>query len=206
MPLIQSAPDALPFIDAPVSEQALIGAHSLVQLEMPSDHADTLHPSLQALKEPKFTDLVAAEHERIAAAHPKQGGLDLSRYEMLDPPAKGDMSGWKTTLQKAYASAEYLRGREVNLSLLETYGKNAWLISNSQLEDSLKALETELEAAKIEQEHIEKSRRNMQTNAAGELQSLEHGWKTGVGRMLETQAAAERLRQEILERKREGVS
>jgi pre-mRNA-splicing factor SPF27 len=38
------------------------------------------------------------------------------------------------------------------------------------------------------------------------MQSLENTWRQGVGRMLETQAAAEKLRLEILERKRQGAT
>lgn len=206
MPLIQSAADALPYVDAPVSKHQLSAANSLIQAEMDADHAATLHPSIPAPKESKFSDLVEAEHARIAAGLPKEGGLDMSRYELLDPAAKGDLAGWKSTLGKAYASAEYLRGRSINLSLLETYGKNSWLIGNSQLEDVLKGLEKELEQAKLEQEELEQARRTMQANAAGEMQGLEEGWKTGIGRMIETQAAGEKLRQEILERKRQAAS
>ncbi|KAF7188030.1 Pre-mRNA-splicing factor SPF27 [Pseudocercospora fuligena] len=205
MPLITSAPDALPYIDAPVSDHQLAAANTLIQAEIDAAHATTLHPSIPALKDSKFSDLIEAEHARISSGQAKQSGLDLSRYELQDAPEKGDLTAWKTTLNKAYASAEYLRGREINLSLLETYGKNAWLISNSQLEDTLRALEKELEAAKIEQEQVEQTRRVVQGNAAGEMQGLEEGWKTGVGRMIEAQAAAERLRQEILRRKREGA-
>ncbi|EME83097.1 uncharacterized protein MYCFIDRAFT_80654 [Pseudocercospora fijiensis CIRAD86] len=205
MPLITSAPDALSYIDAPVSDHQLAAANALIQAEIDAAQATTLHPSTPALKDAKFSDLIEAEHARIASGQPKQSALDLSRYELQDAPGKGDLAAWKTTLNKAYASAEYLRGREINLSLLETYGKNAWLISNSQLEQTLKALERELEAAKIEQEQVEQTRRVVQGNTAGEMQGLEEGWKTGVGRMIEAQAAAERLRQEILRRKREGA-
>lgn len=206
MPLIQNAPDALPYVDAPVSAEALHAANALIQAEIDPAHANSAHPSIPALRQSKFSELVDAEHARIAAGQPKSQGLDLSRYELLDPPAKGDVPAWNDTLQKAYASAEYLRGREVNLGLLETYGKNAWLIGNSQLEDELKAVEKELDMAKIEQEQLEESRRKAQGNAAAELQGLEEAWKTGVGRMIETQAAAERLRLEILQRKRQGVA
>ncbi|KXT14930.1 hypothetical protein AC579_3061 [Pseudocercospora musae] len=205
MPSITSAPDALPYIDAPVSDQQLAAADALIHAKIDAAQATTLHPSIPALKVSKFSDLIESEHARIASGQPKQNGLDLSRYELQDAPGKGDLAAWKTTLNKAYASAEYLRGREINLGLLETYGKNAWLISNSQLEETLRALEKELEAARIEQEQVEQTRRVLQGNAAGEMQGLEEGWKTGVGRMIEAQAAAERLKQEILRRKREGA-
>ncbi|SMY18871.1 unnamed protein product [Zymoseptoria tritici ST99CH_1A5] len=206
MPLILSSSDALPYIDAAPSVDALAAANALIQAELDPEHTNTSHPSIPAMRESKYSDLIEAEHARIAAGQPKSGGLDLSRYELLDAPAKGDLEAWKVALQKAYASAEYLRGREINLSLLETYGKNAWLIGNSALEDELRTLEKEVEAAKIEGEQIQQARRTVQANAAGEMQGLEEGWKTGVGRMVETQAAGERLRMEILERKRQGAS
>ena len=202
MPLMQSAADALPYIDAQPSAEALRAANALVHAELDPASASQFHPAIPAQREPRFSELIDAEHARIASGLPKQRGLDLSRYELLDPPAKGDTEAWKTTLQKAYVSAEYLRGREINLGLLETYGKNAWLIGNSRLEDELRALEKELEQAKLDLEEVEQARRATQGNVAGEMQGLEQGWRTGVGRMIETQAAAERLRQEILERKR----
>lgn len=206
MPLIHSSTDALPYIDAAPTAEALSAANALIQAELDADHASTLHPSIPAQREPQYSELVEAEHARIAAGIPKVGGLDLSRYELLDAPPKGDLPAWKSALQQAYTSAEYLRGREINLSLLETYGKNAWLIGNSRLEDELRALEKELEVAKLDLEQVEQARRATQSNVAGEMQGLEEGWKMGVGRMIETQAAAENLRQEILERKRRGAS
>lgn len=206
MPLIHSSTDALPYIDAPPTAEALAAANVLIQAELDAEHATTLHPSLPARREIKYSELVEAEHARIASGTPKVGGLDLSRYELLDAPPKGDLPAWKSALQQAYTSVEYLRSREINLGLLETYGKNSWLISNSRLEDELRVLEKELEAAKLEFEEVEQARRVTQGNVAGEMHGLEEGWKTGVGRMIETQAAAEGLRREILERKRHGAS
>ncbi|RMZ26819.1 hypothetical protein D0859_09117 [Hortaea werneckii] len=196
MPLITSAPDALPYIDAKPSDAALSAANALVQSEMDPEHATTLHPSIPTMREAQFSDLVEQEYARIGSGQAKEPGtgIDLSRYEALDAPARGDLPAWKTTLQQAYTSAEYLRGRGVNLGLLETYGKNAWLISNARLEDELKALEREVEAAKLELEAVEQGRRAMQSNVAGELQGLEETWRKGVGRMVEAQAAAERIR------------
>ncbi|KAK3719221.1 hypothetical protein LTR37_004440 [Vermiconidia calcicola] len=206
MPLIQSSAEHLPFIDAAPSDQAIAAANALVQAELASEDHGSLHPSIPVRTEPHFSDLVEAEHARLAAGEARDSGIDLSRYEALDAPAKGDVEGWKATLQKAYASAEYLRGREINLGLLETYGKNAWLIGNSQLEDILRSLEKEVEAMKLEQEAVEQARKAAQENVRGEMQSLEEGWRTGVGRMIETQAAVERLKQEVLERKRAAAS
>ncbi|KAH9835967.1 BCAS2 family protein [Teratosphaeria destructans] len=208
MPLKQYSADALPHIDPEPSSEALNAAQALIQAELSQDDTTQLHPSIPALRESKFSDLIQAEHARIASGAPKEegAGLDLSRYEVLDAPSRGDLAAWKDTLQKAYISHEYLRDREVNLSLLETYGKNAWLIGNSSLEDELKALEKEVEQAKLDVEALDQARRAAQSNAAGEMHNLEDSWRTGVGRMIEAQAAGERLRQEILGRRRQGAS
>lgn len=206
MPLIQTSIAALAYIDAAPTAEALSAANALIQAEVDAEHTTTIHPSMPTQRDIQYSELVEAEHARIASGKPKSGGLDLSRYELLDAPLKGDLAAWKSALQQAYTSAEYLRGREMNLGLLETYGKNAWLIGNSRLEDELRVLEKELEAAKLDLEEVEQARRATQGNVAGEIHGLEESWKTGVGKMIETQAAAERLRQEILERKRQGAS
>ena len=206
MPFIHSAADALPFIDASVSTEALGSANVLIQAELASEDQTALHPSIPAQRKTNISDLVDVEHVRLAAGLSKETSIDMSRYEALDAPAKGDPAEWKAALQKAYRSAEYLHGREVNLGLLEAYGKNTWLIGNSQLEDVLSSLEKEFQATKLEQEAVEQARRAAQNSVAGEMQSLEQGWRTGVGRMIETQAAAERLKLEILRRKRIAAS
>ena len=170
MPLIQSQVDNLPYIDPAPSDEALAAANALIQQELPPDAATALHTSIPELRNPQFSSLVDTEHAFLAEGKPRQTGIDLSRYEALDaPPAGSDVAAWRETLQKAYASAEYLRGRETNLALLETYGKNAWLVGNSQLEGLLKGLEVEIEAARIELEGIERERRDKQASVQGEV-------------------------------------
>jgi pre-mRNA-splicing factor SPF27 len=91
------------------------------------------------------------------------------------------------------------------LGLLEKFGKNAWLVGNSQLEDILKDIETELADVRKQQEEVETLRRSQQESVQGEITTLEDTWKKGVGRVLETEVAAEGLKQQILERRREGA-
>lgn len=203
MPLITSATVSLPLIDGDaLSPEQLRAAHALVQAEIDPAHTDEVHPALLSQRQPRFSDLVESEHSRLAVGEAKVGGLDLSRYELLDPPEGDGLAAWSLTLQRAYASAQYLKSREVNLALLEAYGKNAWLIGNSRLEDELHTLEKDVEAQRIEAERVEQARRDQQSSIAEEMKVLEDTWRTGVGRMIETQAATEGLRQEILERKR----
>ena len=222
MPLIQSSQDYLPCkiewptrerhaltdatdIDAAPSENELQSARALIQAELPEDHKTTLHPSVPERTPIKFSELVESEHERLSSGAEKEAGIDMSRYEAQDAPATNDMEQWRATLQQAYASSEYLESRQVNLSLLETYGKNAWLISNDQLEAILRDAEREVSQRKIELEDIDRTRRDGQDARKGELEALEQQWKIGVGQMIEVEVAAERLRLEILDKKRAGA-
>jgi pre-mRNA-splicing factor SPF27 len=222
MPLVQSSQDYLPCtdessidrcgaltketdIDAVPSEQELGAARALIQAELPQDHKTTLHPSIPESRPIKFSDLVQAEHDRLSSGAEKEQGIDLSRYEAQDAPPTNDTEKWRATLQQAYASSEYLESRQVNLSLLETYGKNAWLISNDQLEAILRAAERDVSQRKIELEDVDKARREAQAARRGELEALEQQWKIGVGQMIEVEVAAEKLRLEILDKKRAGA-
>ncbi|TKA60218.1 hypothetical protein B0A55_12423 [Friedmanniomyces simplex] len=211
MPLTRPPPSsALPFIDVAPSADAMIAAQTLIQAEHPPDHSTALHPSLPTARASRFSDLIEAEHTRLSssgAAKEAKTGIDLSRYAPPDPPSPtASNETWTTALQQASTSAEYLAARSVNLSLLESYGRNAWLVGNSQLENELKRLEVEVERVKLEQEAVEQARRAGQGNAEGELKGLEEGWRGGVGRMIEVLAAGERVKGEILERRRSGAT
>lgn len=202
MPLIQSSSDTLPHIDPVPASEALASANALVEAELAKEDQSNLHASIPEYPGTKYSQLIDTEHARLAAGEAKDGGIDLSRYEALDAPERGDLEAWKAALQQAYASLEYLHGREINLSLLETYGKNSWLIGNNQLEDILRNLEREVEASKLELGGVEQERKRAQENVGDEMRSLEDTWRKGIGRMIETQAAVEGLKQEILQRKR----
>jgi pre-mRNA-splicing factor SPF27 len=78
-------------------------------------------------------------------------------------------------------------------------------VGNSQLEDILKGIEAELADVRKQQEDIEILRRSQQDSASGEIKTLEETWKKGVGRVLETEVAAEGLKLQILEQRRAGA-
>lgn len=134
-----------------------------------------------------------------------QGGMDVSRYEAPDNPAADtDEDAWRQHLRSAYVSSTYLLGRQANLALLDEYGKNAWLVSNSQMEYILQELEQELDRVKSEIETVNKARKQAQEQSRGELLALEETWKSGIGKILEIQVATDNLRQLILESRRKS--
>lgn len=125
------------------------------------------------------------------------GGIDLSRYESFsDVSADTDSETLKAALSTAYTNISYLRGRQTNIDLLEEYGKNAWLIGNSHLEDVQKRLDTELRRTKELSEDTNRARKSAQEDSKGELLGLEETWKQGIGRIIQTQIATDALRRE----------
>jgi pre-mRNA-splicing factor SPF27 len=168
---------------------------------------DPFHALLPPLPEPNFSAAIQGEMERVAAKQPLKA-IDLSRYESLEAPETASLpppqarEAWLGALSKSYASSTYLSGRRAHLALLDSYGKNAWLVGNWQLEAELMSLEKELAEVKRDIDGLAVRRRRMQEEAGGEIKTLEETWKTGVGRVLETEIAAERLRQRVLEERR----
>ena len=212
MSLTNTIHDSLPYIDAEPTPSERASALALIAEEVGPEQTDS-HPSLAPLAPHHFSSLIEAELLRIENKEPLQA-VDLTRYEALEPPLTSPHSdektpetlvAWKEALQKAYTSQSYLVGRVTNLALLEKYGKNAWLIGNAQLEDVLRGLERGLAERKADIDGVVIERKNAQEAVGGEVKGLEEAWKRGVSRVLETEVAAEGVRREILERRREGA-
>lgn len=217
MALTTAVHDSLPYIDPEPTPAERAAAQALIDADLQSSPAaddTTTHPSLPALAPSNFSPLMRLELERVSAANPAPlNAIDLSRYETSSlPPAPSsksktktpDLTAHQTTLSHAYTSSTYLRQREDSMALLSQFGKNAWLIGNAQAEDVLRDLERELEARKREIDEVVIQRRAAQEGVRGEVQGLSEAWRKGVGRVLETEVAAEGVRREVLERRRAG--
>ncbi|PGG95649.1 pre-mRNA-splicing factor SPF27 [Blastomyces parvus] len=212
MPLINEFHDSLPYIDDDPTAQARADIDRLIAAEMPPNHQSTLHPSIPALPQFQFSSLMQKELDRKEANLPLTGGIDLSRYEAPEAPEDTLASGkepaqvldsWQQTLRKAYTASAHLSTRQENLGLLDAHGKNAWLIGNSQLEDILRRIEKELQDTKEATEAVHKERKMRQETARGELVGLEDAWRRGVGGIIDVELAAEKIRRDILARRRQ---
>lgn len=210
MPSITTIHESLPYIDPPPSPCSLATAEALISQEraaVPDDphHALLPPPPPSPSSSPFLTPLLRQEFDRISSstssASQKLNGLDLARYNSLPEP--GPDTPLAEALQKAYISHAYVASRRANLALLDSYGKNAWLVGNYHLEEELKAIEKELADTKREIDLVTLQRKSAQDQAAPEMEELERTWKNGVGRVLETEAAAEGLRRQILQVRRQ---
>ena len=72
-------------------------------------------------------------------------------------------------------------------------------MGNHELEAELAALERELAATKREVDVVNLERKRRQEGVRAEMESLQEGWRKGVGRVLETEVAVEELRARIRE-------
>ncbi|KAF1349248.1 hypothetical protein EJ07DRAFT_140980 [Lizonia empirigonia] len=220
MPLINESYDSLPYVDTHLDHAALTAARAAIDADIRSVGVDTadLHPALIPATKytPHFSDFIEREHARLDGnPASKLSGIDLKRYEDLDAPENTNptsdedrpelLDKWSRALKQAYTSSEYVQGRLTQLGLLEKFGKNAWLVGNAQLEDILRGIEAELADVRKQHDDVETLRRSQQESVHGEIKTLEDTWKKGVGRVLETDVAAEGLKQQILERRRAGA-
>jgi pre-mRNA-splicing factor SPF27 len=204
-------------LDPAISEDVRKSIHAQIEAERPSDYESQLHPSIDASYTPTFPPSITQVHEQLAQGLPKEQGIDLSRYEAdaLEPPARtfptSDedrpeiLSQWRTTLNRAYTSSTYLTSRGTNLSLLETYGKNAWLVANWNNEAELKQLEAELGQTKTEMENLNAQRKARQDGAKAEMDVLEDAWKKSIRGIVEVQVATDGLRTDVLEARSKAV-
>ncbi|KAK7744464.1 hypothetical protein SLS53_003348 [Cytospora paraplurivora] len=197
------------YVDPEPTPEERAAAEALISLERSAVPDDPDHALLPPPVQPNFTPLVQAELDRIASsADPEKPtplrAIDLSRYEAPDvDPATAGRQDLEPALAQSYTAMSYLSARRQNLALLDSYGKNAWLVGNWHLEAELKALEGELAAARREIDLVTIRRQRLQGDVGGEIRGLDETWRRGVGRVLETEIAAEGVRREVLEVQRQ---
>jgi len=210
MPLTLESTDYIPSIDAALDAEQLSSIRSRVQAYLPVDYKSRLHSAVDTTYSPAFPPSLLAEGERISSARPRDtgSGIDLSRYEAdaLDAADStgSDAARWRAALAAAYSTTSHLAGRAANLALLESFGRNAWLVGNAHLEDVLRALERDVEAQRMELERRAEAGRVSGAAAKTRLEDLEREWRSAVGGGVDVKVAVEELRMGILEAKRAG--
>ena len=182
-------------IDRPVSPDSIAAAKALITASL--EPSTSPHPSLPPLREPTTTSAFSPS----LAQPPTSTPLDTTRYTApTTAPADPEAALPLLATNKAYQSS-----RATNLGLLETFGRNAWLISNAALEDTLRDLEAEVKLAREGLAATQRARQEAQAAQRGELEALERAWREGVGRSIEVQVACDKVREEILARRRAGA-
>ncbi|KAJ3568975.1 hypothetical protein NP233_g5367 [Leucocoprinus birnbaumii] len=124
--------------------------------------------------------------------------LDSLRYQLPAPtstPATDE--DWKAALDNARSQLEHQRIRQTNLTLLQTYGANAWRIHNYQLEQQAKNIETTLEQLKELTVEVNRDRKNSQDRYGKQLTALETRWTNLISSVLQIEMANVALEAEL---------
>ncbi|KAK4943461.1 hypothetical protein LTR10_016952 [Elasticomyces elasticus] len=204
MPLILESHDSLPYIDTDPTDAEKDRARALINQQLPSDYLTTAHPSISSSPKVKSSEEVLQKLELATPGKRDAGGIDPTRYEAPDEPTgESTVEEYRQILRKSYVASTFLENRQTNLELLDEFGKNAWLVGNSQVEQVLQDMESELARVKTETDDINKARKTAQEQHKAELLGLEETWKRGLGQILEIQVATQELRRLIYDRQRQ---
>ncbi|KAJ7630624.1 breast carcinoma amplified sequence 2 [Roridomyces roridus] len=157
----------------------------------------TLHPGVPPEYQ-LFTKnpLLQAEFARVES-HEKVTPLDTIRYQLPAPSLPGTDDEWQAALKNAHAQLEHQRMRQTNLTLLQTYGGNAWRIHNYLLESTVKQTEQTLEELKQMTVDVNRERKNAQTKLGSQLNSLETRWTELISSVLQIELANVALDNEV---------
>ncbi|KAJ7597635.1 Pre-mRNA-splicing factor SPF27 [Mycena floridula] len=190
--------DSLPYYDNDIDISPLLKQKVEQELGRQLKPPAGLHPNIPPPFE-LFTKnpLLKAELERVES-HQPLAVLDATRFQLPGPSSTpGTDEEWKAALQNARAQLEHQRIRQTNLTLLQTYGSNAWRIHNYLMETTAKQTEKALEDLQQLTVDLNRERKNSQTRIGNQLTSLETRWTELISSVLQIEMANVALDVEI---------
>ncbi|KAF8528063.1 breast carcinoma amplified sequence 2 [Hysterangium stoloniferum] len=185
--------DSLPYYDNDLDVHPQLRRKVEAELaRVPKPIPGVLHPKVSPpISLFQNHPLLAAELERVESHQPIPL-LDTVRYQ-LPAPSTQDPSeeAWSNAVQNAKAQLEHQSIRHTNLSLLQSYGPNAWKINNYLLEASAVRLEKTVEDLKQRTVEVNRERKNAQasTRTGAQLTSLETRWTELISNVLQIELA-----------------
>ncbi|KAK1232594.1 hypothetical protein PQX77_004262 [Marasmius sp. AFHP31] len=182
--------DSLPYYDKELELYPHLQQKVQQELAREPKPPTTLHPRVP----PPFelfsnNPLLKAELERVEAHQPFPP-LDHVRYQLPGPTSTpATEEEWTAALDNARAQLEHQRIRQTNLTLLQTYGSNAWRIQNYLLEETAKNVEKALEDLTQLTTDVNRERKNSQAKIGAQLTSLETRWTELISGVLQIEMA-----------------
>ncbi|PBK77085.1 uncharacterized protein ARMOST_09234 [Armillaria ostoyae] len=181
--------DSLPYYDDDLDKFPLLRQKVDQEFSRQSKPPSTVHPRVPPPYELfSKNPLLKAELERVESHQPFPS-LDTVRYQLPTPSLPGTDDEWQTAIQNARSQLEHQRLRQTNLTLLQTYGPNAWRTQNYLLENTAKQVEQALEELKELTVEVNRSRKNNQTELGNQLTSLETRWTDLISNVLQIEMA-----------------
>jgi len=140
--------------------------------------------------------LLRAELERASGSKPLSA-LDTSRYSLPAPSAGSSEEDWIKAIDNAKALLEHQFNRQSNISLLQTYGANAWRVANYRTEAEAERLDRQLESLKEDVTRVNRERKVNHTALGRQLTSLETRWTELISNVLQIELANVALEAEL---------
>ncbi|WVQ75458.1 hypothetical protein IAR50_005083 [Cryptococcus sp. DSM 104548] len=190
--------DALPYVDKQVEDPAVkAAAQALIEAELRqtpqiNDDDQRLPPNVEVFSKSKSLQELLGNYPSA----PLQG-IDVTKYQ---PPNVGE-SATVEELQQAEKRGRTGEGhmglRVENTSILSTYGPNAWLVRNYQLNAQLKELQGTLSVLKEQVTETNRTRRVFQEDAGLHLKRLEGRWSDLVSSTTQLEMACNAMDGEV---------
>ncbi|KAI0932513.1 hypothetical protein AcW1_000384 [Taiwanofungus camphoratus] len=182
--------DSLPYYDNDLEQYPFLKEKVERELAREAKPTQALHPRVPP--PPKLFSthpLLEAELARVES-HQSLPPLDTTRYQLPGPSSiPASEEDWKKAVENAHAQLEHLRLRHANLTLLQSYGSNAWRIHNYLVESTAKNLEKALEDLRNLTTEVNRERKNFQTRIGNQLTSLETRWMELISNILQIEMA-----------------
>ncbi|ESK98468.1 pre-mrna-splicing factor spf27-like [Moniliophthora roreri MCA 2997] len=190
--------DSLPYYDNDLEKYPHLKQKVEQELARQPKPPSSLHPRVPPPYELFANNpLLRAELERVESHQPLPP-LDTIRYQLPAPTSTpATEEEWTAALDNARAQLEHQRIRQTNLTLLQTYGPNAWRIHNYLLEETAKNIEKSLEDLKQLTTDVNRERKNSQTKLGSQLTSLETRWTELISGVLQIEMANVALDAEV---------
>ncbi|KIY69677.1 breast carcinoma amplified sequence 2 [Cylindrobasidium torrendii FP15055 ss-10] len=189
--------DSLPYYDNDLDAHPNLRQKVERELAREPKPPAALHPRIA----PEYVlfaknEALKTELERVET-HQSFTPIDTHRYQLPAPALPGSDEEWQSALDNARAQLEHQRLRQTNISLLQTYGPNAWRIQNYLLEADVTQVEKALEQLQTLTVEINRERKNEQTRIGSQLTSLETRWTELLSNVLQIEMANVALDAEI---------
>ncbi|KIR40497.1 pre-mRNA-splicing factor SPF27 [Cryptococcus deuterogattii 99/473] len=190
--------DALPYVDKQVEDPVTkAAAQALVEAELrhtPQIAEDDHRLAMSVDVFPLLKHL-----EELLADYPNKPirGIDPSKYQPPVVEANATLEELEAAEKQGRIGEGYMGLRLENTSILSSYGPNAWLVRNYQLNSQLTELQATLAALKEHVTDINRTRRIFQEETGHHLKRLEGRWQNLVGSAVQLELACTAMEGEV---------
>ncbi|WVF65647.1 hypothetical protein IAT40_000378 [Kwoniella sp. CBS 6097] len=200
--------DSLPYYDKQVDDPQLKNAaQALIEAELRrtpqvADSDERLPKDVDVF--PKSTELSS-----LLDGYPSKPirGIDTSKYGVPNVSDQASLDELEAAEKQSRLGEAHMALRLENASVLASYGPNAWLVRNYQLNSQLTELQSTLAALKEQVTEVNRTRRVFQEDTGKHLGKLEGRWQDLIGSTVQLEMACTAMEGEVrgLRRKEEEL-